>query len=211
MCGARRGHGLPPCGGQLGEPGAGRADPGARARRTRRARPAPAPRVRAQQPLCRRAGRAQAVGGAQPHEHGATGATGASAGISASRTGLAQLPAAWREAVAAARAAHAEPSLGAPAEWASIGPYRLLTALPPGGVPDPAVRELLRPAHREMARTAEVYLDCAGQAGRTAAALGIHRQTLYYRLSRVEQLTGLDLDDGEHRLLLHMALKAARM
>jgi DNA-binding PucR family transcriptional regulator len=41
--------------------------------------------------------------------------------------------------------------------------------------------------------------------------LGIHRQTLYYRLSRVEQLTGLDLDDGEDRLLLHMALKGARL
>ncbi|CAM5678682.1 PucR family transcriptional regulator OS=Streptomyces tendae OX=1932 GN=GUR47_36620 PE=4 SV=1 [Streptomyces tendae] len=67
------------------------------------------------------------------------------------------------------------------------------------------------PAHRELARTAEVYLDCAGQAGRTAAELGVHRQTLYYRLSRVEPLTGLDLDDGEDRLLLHMALKAQRL
>jgi DNA-binding PucR family transcriptional regulator len=73
------------------------------------------------------------------------------------------------------------------------------------------VRALLEPGHREMARTAEAFLDCAGQAGRTAARLGIHRQTLYYRLSRVEQLTGLDLDDGEDRLLLHMALKAARL
>ena len=42
-----------------------------------------------------------------------------------------------------------------------------------------------------------MFLDCAGQASRTAQALGIHRQTLYYRLSRVEKLTGLDLDDGE--------------
>lgn len=67
------------------------------------------------------------------------------------------------------------------------------------------------PAHAELARTAEVYLDCAGQAGRTASELSIHRQTLYYRLSRVEQLTGLDLDDGEDRLLLHMALKRARL
>jgi DNA-binding PucR family transcriptional regulator len=73
------------------------------------------------------------------------------------------------------------------------------------------VGELLAPSHRELARTAEVFLDCAGQAGRTATALGIHRQTLYYRLGRVEQLTGLDLDDGEHRLLLHMALKSARL
>lgn len=52
---------------------------------------------------------------------------------------------------------------------------------------------------------AEVYLDCAGQAGRTATELGIHRRTLYYRLSRVQQLTGLDVDDGKDRLLLHTA------
>ncbi|WP_046505955.1 PucR family transcriptional regulator, partial [Streptomyces odonnellii] len=75
----------------------------------------------------------------------------------------------------------------------------------------PAVRPLLTPSHAELAHTAEEFLDHAGQAGRTAAALGIHRQTLYYRLSRIEQLTGLDLDSGEDRLLLHMALKAARL
>ncbi|MEV5429358.1 helix-turn-helix domain-containing protein [Streptomyces sp. NPDC052701] len=133
---------------------------------------------------------------------------GPAAGIAAPRTGLAELGAAWREASAAARAARAEPRLGPVAQWTSIGPFRLLTALPPGAAHDPAVGPLLSPAHRELARTAEVYLDCAGQAARTAAELGIHRQTLYYRLSRVEKLTGLDLDDGEDRLLLHMALKA---
>jgi hypothetical protein len=134
------------------------------------------------------------------------------AGLGAVRRDLAEVPDAWRQAAAAARAARAEPRFGPVAEWSAIGPYRLLTALPataPDG--DPVARELLAPAHRELARTAEVYLDRAGQAGRAAAELGIHRQTLYYRLSRVEQLTGLDLDDGEDRLLLHMALKAARL
>ncbi|MCX4856751.1 helix-turn-helix domain-containing protein [Streptomyces canus] len=133
------------------------------------------------------------------------------AGVAAARVGLAELAPAWQEASAAARAALAEPRFGPVAEWSRIGPYRLLTALPPETAHDPVVRPLLSPAHRELARTAEVYLDCAGQAGRTAAELGIHRQTLYYRLSRVEQLTGLDLDDGEDRLLLHMALKGARL
>ncbi|MFF8597715.1 PucR family transcriptional regulator [Streptomyces sp. NPDC015232] len=132
------------------------------------------------------------------------------AGIAAPRRGLAELDASWREAASAARAASAQPRLGPLAEWAAIGPYRMLTALP-AAEPDPAVRALLAPAHAELARTAEVFLDHAGQAGRTATALGIHRQTLYYRLSRVEQLTGLDLDAGEDRLLLHMALKAARL
>ncbi|MEV5968910.1 helix-turn-helix domain-containing protein [Streptomyces sp. NPDC051921] len=139
-----------------------------------------------------------------------TAGPGAVAGIAAPRRGLADLDVSWREAVSAARAATAQPHLGPLAEWAAIGPYRMLTALPPAE-PDPVVRALLAPAHAELARTAEVFLDHAGQAGRTATALGIHRQTLYYRLSRVEQLTGLDLDAGEDRLLLHMALKAARL
>ncbi|MGI5458187.1 PucR family transcriptional regulator [Streptomyces sp. CA-249302] len=133
------------------------------------------------------------------------------AGIAAARAGLAELGTAWQEASAAARAALAEPRFGPVAEWSRIGPYRLLTALPPDTAHDPTVQPLLSPTHRELARTAETYLDCAGQAARTAAELGIHRQTLYYRLSRVEQLTGLDLDDGEDRLLLHMALKGARL
>ncbi|MEW2585528.1 PucR family transcriptional regulator [Streptomyces virginiae] len=139
------------------------------------------------------------------------GALRMTAGVADPVRGLAELPAAWEQAVAAARAAVAEPRLGPVAQWSQIGPYRLLAGLASDPVDDPAARALLAPAHRELARTAEVFLDCAGQAGRAAAALGIHRQTLYYRLGRVEQLTGLDLDAGEDRLLLHMALKASRL
>lgn len=134
---------------------------------------------------------------------------GATAGIATARRGLAELAVSWHEAVSAARAAGAESRYGPVADWASIGPYRLLTALP--RTPDPVARPLLAGPNTELARTAEVFLDCAGQAGRTAALLGIHRQTLYYRIGRVQQLTGLDLGDGEDRLLLHMALKAARL
>lgn len=158
----------------------------------------------------RGAGARVAAAGVTGPVRAAAGA-GCAAGIGDPRTGLAELGTVWEEASAAARAALAEPRFGPVAEWARIGPYRLLTALPPQAAHDPVVGPLLSPTHRELARTAEVYLDCAGQAGRAAAALGIHRQTLYYRLSRVEQLTGLDLDDGEDRLLLHMALKRARL
>ncbi|WP_432150424.1 PucR family transcriptional regulator [Streptomyces sp. bgisy029] len=138
---------------------------------------------------------------------------GATGGIAAPRRGLDALPASWREATAAARAARAETRFGPVARWSSIGPYRLLTALPGTGTDpaDPAVASLLTPLHKELAHTAEVFLDCAGQASRTAAELGIHRQTLYYRLSRIEQITGLDLNDGEDRLLLHMAVKRSRL
>ncbi|MEU5714419.1 helix-turn-helix domain-containing protein [Streptomyces sp. NPDC020403] len=143
----------------------------------------------------------------------AAGGSAVAGGIALPRRGLAELADSWHEALAAARAASAEPRLGPVADWSAIGPYRLLTSLPrtPGAPPDPAVRALLTPSHAELARTAEVFLDRAGQASRTAAELGIHRQTLYYRLARVQQLTGLDLNDGESRLLLHMALKSARL
>ncbi|WP_049572433.1 PucR family transcriptional regulator [Streptomyces sp. SBT349] len=132
------------------------------------------------------------------------------AGVGGARRGVRELADAWREALAAGRAARAERRFGPVARWEDLGPFRLLTALP-GGEPDPAVGPLLGPEHRELARTAEAFLDLAGQATRTAEALGIHRQTLYYRLSRIEHLTGLDLDDGEDRLLLHMSLKRARL
>ncbi|MEU9232605.1 PucR family transcriptional regulator [Streptomyces subrutilus] len=158
-----------------------------------------APAVAAMERLLPRAG------AADPRQRPAT------AGVADPVRALSELPAAWEQAVAAARAAVARPGLGPVARWAEIGPYRLLAALAADPVDDPSTRALLGPAHRELARTAEVFLDCAGQAGRAAAALGIHRQTLYYRLGRVEQLTGLDLDEGEDRLLLHMSLKAARL
>ncbi|MFC9132110.1 PucR family transcriptional regulator [Streptomyces sp. NPDC057099] len=147
-------------------------------------------------------------GRAGPSAHGPAGSA---AGLATPRSGLAELGTSWWEASAAARAAWAEARLGPVAQWAAIGPFRLLTALPPEVARDPAVHTLLFPVHQELARTAEVYLDCAGQAARAAAELGIHRQTLYYRLSRIEKLTGLELDDGEDRLLLHMALKGARL
>ncbi|MFJ3879803.1 PucR family transcriptional regulator [Streptomyces sp. NPDC090077] len=149
---------------------------------------------------------------ASPGARGPAGGGGpVTAGLSDPVRALSELPQAWGQATAAARAAAAQPGLGPVAQWAGIGPYRMLAGLATGPADDPATRALLAPAHRELARTAEVFLDCAGQAGRAAAELGIHRQTLYYRLGRVEQLTGLDLDLGEDRLLLHMALKAARL
>ncbi|WP_436774480.1 PucR family transcriptional regulator [Yinghuangia sp. YIM S09857] len=137
------------------------------------------------------------------------GKRGARAGVSAWDAELSSTARMLGEARAAARTAAAFPERAPVASWPELGPFRLLSALP--GTPDPAVAPLFAPRHAELARTAETYLDHAAHATRAAEELAIHRQTLYYRLSRVEQLTGLSLGHGEHRLLLHMALKAARL
>ena len=64
-------------------------------------------------------------------------------------------------------------------------------------------------ARPDLAATAATYLDHAGNVQRAATELGIHRQTLYYRLHRIEELTGFDLADGRDRLTLHLALTLA--
>ena len=63
----------------------------------------------------------------------------------------------------------------------------------------------------ELLHTARTWLDHAGSAQRTAAALAVHRQTLYGRLRRIAELTGADLDDGQDRLALHLALTLAAL
>jgi hypothetical protein len=131
---------------------------------------------------------------------------GSTAGVSEVRLGGSDLPGQWAHARAAARVAGAVPALSPVAHWAELGAWRPITEL---AGPDPVVVPLL--ADRVLSETAEVFLDCAGSASRAATALQIHRQTLYYRLSRIEFLTGLDLADGGARLLLHTSLRAARL
>ncbi|MBO2449501.1 helix-turn-helix domain-containing protein [Actinomadura barringtoniae] len=137
------------------------------------------------------------------------------AGIGGARTDLLDVPHSWREARLAVRSARAEPRLGPVASWDGLGAYRLIAA-PPLATPaapdaDPALLPLLQPARSDLLHTAETYLDQAGHAQRTAEALAIHRQTLYYRLSRIKALTGLDMDSGADRLLLHLAIKTYRL
>jgi sugar diacid utilization regulator len=58
---------------------------------------------------------------------------------------------------------------------------------------------------------AAAFLDAAGDVSAAASALHVHRVTLYRRLERVSELTGLALRNGEDRLLLHVALRIARL
>ena len=39
----------------------------------------------------------------------------------------------------------------------------------------------------------------------------MHRATLYRRLERVEEITGLDLENGDDRLLAHLGLRILRL
>jgi hypothetical protein len=109
------------------------------------------------------------------------------AGIGTPRSTVHELATARHEADCALRVALARPHLGPVLTWTPAAVLRSR-------------------AEAELVRTALVYLDQAGHAARTAAALSVHRQTLYYRLEKIEQLSGVDLDQGEARLQLHLGL-----
>jgi len=130
------------------------------------------------------------------------------AGIGGTVGTLAEARESWLQARIAARVA-GYGSEG-PLEWPELGVYRLLgVAADPRlreAVAQPGIDRLLSEGGDELVRTALRYLDEAGSAQRTAQALGIHRQTLYHRLERIEKLSGLDLDAGRDRLALHLAL-----
>ena len=77
-------------------------------------------------------------------------------------------------------------------------------------MPD-GLRKLLDGGHEQLVLTLETYLDHAGDVKSTAAELWLHRTSLYYRLRRIEEVAGVDLNRGEDRLLCHVALRLSRL
>ncbi len=124
---------------------------------------------------------------------------------------LRDAPRSYRHALAALRVAAGQDS--GVARWTDLRAARLLTALPETALDDiPAgLRRLLEGGHEQLVHTLETYLDHAGDVKATAAALWLHRTSLYYRLRRIEELAGVDLSRGEDRLLCHVALKLSRL
>lgn len=148
-----------------------------------------------------------------PEQVGEAAASRLVIGVGSARPGVALARESAQQARTAAQAAASVRGLGPVARWSDLGVYRLLACGPHEAlveaVLDPRAQRLLEHGDRELVRTAAVFLDHAGNVQRTADELAIHRQTTYYRLGRIAQLTGLDLGRGEDRLVLHLALRMA--
>lgn len=134
-------------------------------------------------------------------------------GIGGIRPDLAQARSSWLEARLAARVAEAVDSARPIAAWPELGIYRLLACGPEralaSAVLDPAVRRLLMKDDADLQHTALAYLEAGGNVVETARALNVHRQTIYSRVQKIEQITGLVLTRGDHRLVLHLGLTMA--
>jgi purine catabolism regulator len=59
--------------------------------------------------------------------------------------------------------------------------------------------------------TLEEYFACHGNLSQAAQRLQLHRNALIYRIRRIEEVGGVDLEDPECRLSLQVALKARKL
>lgn len=111
------------------------------------------------------------------------------------------------------RARPAGPAVTRIHAWDELGVTRLLGGRAAGelieAVRTPGVAALLT-GPEELVETAWVHLEEAGSVAATAARLGLHRQSVYHRLHRIESITGLDLARGRDRLELHLGLLVLR-
>lgn len=64
--------------------------------------------------------------------------------------------------------------------------------------------------HGDLVRTVEVLAASGWSASRAAPRLFLLRNSVLYRRSRIEEITGRSLDDPEQRLLLTVAVRLHR-
>lgn len=65
--------------------------------------------------------------------------------------------------------------------------------------------------HTELSKSMEAYLECGRNIQRAAGQLHMHKNTLYYRLKRVEELFSMDLEDEDLCFLLQFSFRLRQM
>ncbi|MDA3647865.1 helix-turn-helix domain-containing protein [Saccharopolyspora indica] len=133
-------------------------------------------------------------------------------GIGTTADGLAEAWISREQAATAARSARMLPDAADVVLWEELGVYATLLEIPedrltPLLLPAALTRLIANDPHGRLVRTLAVYLDNAGSGPDAAAALHIHRTSLYYRLHQIEQITGLSLSNGDDRLALHLGVR----
>lgn len=137
-----------------------------------------------------------------------------SIGIGELYADLLSIPRSYKEgqhAVKIGRALHGNNNISC---FAELGIYRMLLQFAQSQNPNEffceALERLLeydQQADKELVKTLAAFLECNGNLTETSDRLFIHRNTLKYRLERIRDITQIDLDDSENRLMLHLGLK----
>lgn len=141
-----------------------------------------------------------------------------SIGVGSYHPGVQGMRTAYHEAEQAAEIGRELFGAGQVTGFADLGVYRLLYAFRHADELAEFCRETLAPLSSydakngtSLVETLDVYFRCDASLGGAAEALYLHRNSLAYRLRRIRELTGLNLDSLEDRFRLQLALKAGRL
>jgi len=142
----------------------------------------------------------------------------ATVGLGPRAAGARNIVRSYSEAQQAARIGHQFLGGNRTITFEELGVYRIIARVEDPDALDGFRREYLGPLEEydarhaaELIETLEGFFACNGNHARAAETLHLHRNTLLYRLERIEALTGRDLADAETRLSLQLALKIRRV
>ena len=134
-------------------------------------------------------------------------------GLSGPANALPEWPAVHQEAVRAMQLGQ-RLHLNHLVEFNSLGIYQLLSQIEHVGTVQQFAQEIIGPLaeydrrHRgSLVETIDAYFNHHANVSQTAESLFIHRNTLLYRLERIQELTGQDINQADMRLALQLALK----
>ena len=143
-----------------------------------------------------------------------------SVGIGRHKTDPALLPDAYSEAEVALEIGHRIQGPSSVSTFEGTGTYKLLFRVLQENPEEleSFYRETLEPVVRydsrystELVQTLVTYLGNDASTVRTASDLYAHRHTIRYRLDRVGELTGLDVDKSEDRERITLGIKAMQL
>ncbi len=139
-------------------------------------------------------------------------------GVSRKTRDMNELEHAIVQAIEACEMGQRVQGIPSPYHYEDLGLYRLLTGLRDRKELRMFYQETLgallaydQEHHGDLLRTLEVYFDQGMNASSTARALYVHRNTLTYRLRRIEEITEVSLQDAQARLTLQVALKVHQL
>ena len=142
----------------------------------------------------------------------------ASVGVSRVHDSPEELARAYQEALQALRTAQRLGRRGSVIEFDRLGIERLLTQLSDARELKDYVESMLGPllaydaVHRiDLLGTLETHLALGCRQRATAAALGLHVNSLQYRLRRIAEIGQVSLEEPEVRLNLQLALRARQV
>lgn len=140
------------------------------------------------------------------------------AGIGRVASAVQDVPSAYRDALQAMAIARRLGGRHRVAFFGTLGVYRLLTAVQPEAELRQFYDDMIGPllahdkkTHGDLMRTLDAYLTAGGSVVETADKLHTHRNTVLYRIVRIIEILKIDVRQAEHRLDLHLALRAGEV